>query len=566
MTLEQILHDVVPLLLLALGLGALMERLKQSSIVGFLLAGTILGPGVLNYVQNEEVIKGIAQLGVALLMFSIGLEFSFRRLRSLGPVALGGGALQLIITGAAAAGVAAAVGLEARVAIAVGLMVGPTSTAAVMRVLIDRAQLDSIYGRNALGMNLLQDLAVVPLVLGITALGSTGTFGDVATQVGRQFGVLLGVMAAFWVVSKFVLPRILGSRIVSVNRELSILLAVVTCLGAVWIAQSLGLSPTLGAFIAGMLLGESPFSTQIRADVGALSTLFVTLFFASIGLLADVPWAVANWQIIALGSVGALLGKALIVWFIVRRFGYTHGDAVATGVCMASVSEFAVVLGQIGRAEGAIGDDVFKYMVSLALVTIFCTPLLVMAAPRLARLVEGLMVRLRLVSLRHTQMIRRSEGLRDHVIVVGMGPAGRAVVEALREADIPVLVVELNVRTVAAARALGIKAEVGDASTEAVLTGVRVGTARALVVALPDYQAAARVIQQVKAMRPGLPVIARARYHAYLDELARAGAHVVVDEEGETGRALGRHVMTAINRPAESSSPPVPDQPPPAAL
>ncbi|MCC6575520.1 MAG: cation:proton antiporter [Planctomycetes bacterium] len=548
MNLDEILRDVVPLLVLALVLGAVMDRLKQSAIVGYLLAGTILGPGILKYVQNREVIEGVAQLGVALLMFSIGLEFSFRRLRSLGRIALGGGSLQIVVTGLVASGIALAAGLDGRSAVAVGLMVGPTSTAAVLRVLVERGQIDSIYGRNALGMNLFQDLAVVPLVLTMTALGSTGTVGQIAAQIGLQIGVLLGVVVGFLLVSKFVLPLVLRTRVVSANRELSILLAVVTCLGAAWIADSLKLSPTLGAFIAGMLLGESPFSTQIRADIGALSTLFVTLFFASIGLLVDIPWALAHWQIVLAGAAGALLIKSIIVWLIVRRFGFTHHDAVATGICMASISEFAVVLGQIGFKGGAVTPDLFNFIVSCALITIFCTPLLVVIAPRIGRFVEETLLRTKMVSMRYTQLVKRAEGMRDHVIVVGMGPAGRAVVDVLRASATALIVVELNPRTVAAARAEGIKAEVGDASTEAVLHAVKIDTARAVVVALPDHQASARVIQQVKALRPGLPIIARARYHVYTEELGRAGAHVVVDEEEEIGRALSEHVANAVRK------------------
>ncbi|MBI3092451.1 MAG: cation:proton antiporter [Candidatus Tectomicrobia bacterium] len=359
------LTDYLVVLAAALLLGVVFERLRQNAILGYLLAGMLLGPRALNLVHGEEVVRGLAELGVALLLFAIGLEFSLRRLLRLGRIGLGGGTLQLLLTGGAAAAVGWAVGMAPTPTIAVAAMVSLSSTACVLRVLLDRAEIDSVHGRGALGILLLQDVAVVPLVLLISILGGATSAAGVPAVVGRALLLIVGLAGAFYLTSTYLLPRLFGTTVLSRNRELLILLAAILALGSAWAAHRLGLSPAVGAFFAGVLLAESPFALQIRADVGALRTLFATLFFASLGMVAHPGWLLEHWRLVA-GLAGAIVvGKALLAAGVAVLLRYPLRHAMAMGLCLAQVGEFSFVMAEEAVERGVIADDTFLLFVSV---------------------------------------------------------------------------------------------------------------------------------------------------------------------------------------------------------
>jgi len=546
MDIWHLLLDIVILLAIALTLGVLFERLKQSAILGYLAAGALLGPGALNLVSNRPAVSAMAEVGVALLLFTIGLEFSWRRLRRLGAIALGGGTIQVVLTALLAAIAARAIGLDSSAAIAVGAIVAPSSTACVLRMLTDRAELESIYGRNSLGILLLQDVALVPLILLVSMLGSGGSAGAILWGIGRAVVLSILFVGGYYFFSTYVFPKLIDVTVTSRNRELPILFAVVICLGGAWAAHALSLSPTLGAFIAGFLLAESPYATQIRADVSSLRTLFVALFFTSIGMLADLTFIRSEWRMVACVVAAIIVGKALVVWPIARIFGSLHRHALATGICLAQVGEFSFVLAQIALSDGVLDDHIFRLIVSATVATLFLTPYLVTVAPVSGEWVEERLVGLGIVSAPMQAPSATSGKLAGHVIIVGFGPAGQRVTEALRAAEIPTVVVELNPRAVALAKRHGVHAEVGDASQEQILEHVQVASARAVVVTVPDHRTALQVISQVRALAPHGKVIARARYHLYAKDLEQAGAHVIIDEEQQVGSLLGLEVIKHI--------------------
>lgn len=272
MDLWNALFDILMLLITALVLGVVCVRFRQSPLLGYLAAGTLLGPNALQFISNEREVTAMAELGVALLLFTIGLEFSWQRLRHLGVAALGGGTAQVFVTLALGATAASLLGISFRGAIAMGAVVALSSTATVLRTLVSRTEIDSLHGRYALGILLIQDIAVVPLVLLVTVLVGQGSPLQVSTEILKTFAWAMTLFIGFYLLFTLVVPRILRIDSLHRNRELPILLAIVTGLGSAWGSHKLGLSPALGAFVAGMLLAESPFATQIRADIGS-STL-----------------------------------------------------------------------------------------------------------------------------------------------------------------------------------------------------------------------------------------------------------------------------------------------------
>ncbi len=550
MNLWTALLDVLILLLAALLLGAFCERLKQSAILGYLLAGTLLGPHALDLMPSHKAVATIAELGVALLLFTIGLEFSWRRLRSIGPIALGGGTVQVLLTGAIATGACMILGLSGRSALAVGALISLSSTACVLRLLVSRAEIDSVYGRNALGILLLQDIAVVPLVLVVTALGGEG--GTSAAQIGWDMCLAAGVaallVASLYLLLNYVVPLLLRAKEAARNRDLPILLAMVTAVGAAWVSHKLGLSPVLGAFVAGLLLAESPFATQIRADVAPLRTLFVTLFFSSIGMLSNPAWVLEHWALVGAVVAAIILGKAIVVFGVARLFRSPLGHAAATGVCLAQVGEFSFVLAEVSRQSQLIDRHLFELIVAATIGTLFITPFLVALAPRLGRVVGrfGLGGHEAVHFLDKASYPRDTE-MNGHIVIVGFGPAGQCVADALKkDPRIPIVVVELNANSAATAHSAGLRTYLGDAGRAEVLEHVRVGVAAAVVVTVPDPAAARQIIEQVRSLSPRTPVIARARYHLYYADLVQAGADTVIDEEQRVGLQLASAVCEKL--------------------
>jgi len=543
-----VLLDILVLLLTAIVLGSLFERLKQSAILGYLIAGTLLGPNALNVMANHEEVAAIAELGVALLLFTIGLEFSWSRLRSIGRMALGGGILQVLLTGALSTWVCTFLGLDWRPALAIGAMIALSSTACVLRLLVNRTEIDSVYGRNTLGILLLQDVAVVPLAIVVTVLGGKGSAAQIGWEIGRAVGMATLLVGALYLLLNFLVPRLLRAKEAARNRELPILLAIVTAVGAAWVSHKVGLSPILGAFVAGILLAESPFATQIRADVGPLRTLFVTLFFSSIGMLSNPAWAVEHWPTIAAVVAAIVFGKALVVSVVVRLFRSSPGHAVATGICLAQVGEFSFVLAGIAQHGKLIDSNLFELVITATIVTLFITPYLISFAPHLSKAVCRL-------TARGTQELRASrETSRDpntklssHIVIVGFGPAGQVAAEELiKEQEAPVIVVELNPGSAAKAQANGFRTYIGDATRTEVLEKLNLEAARIVVVTPPDPTTVRQIIEQVHSFSPETPIIARARYHMYRSSLTLAGAQAVVDEEEEVGLRIAFEVRRIL--------------------
>lgn len=532
--------DFVLLLGAALLMGILFGRLRQNPIGGYLMTGILLGPSGLGIVRSGDAIEIIAELGVALLLFTIGLEFSWKRLRAFGKLAAWGGTLQIVLTLALFAVPGVLAGLPAEEAVIASAAVALSSTAVTLRVLTDRGELDSLHGRNALGILLLQDLAVVPLVLLVSALSGEGDHWSSLREFGLRVFQGLLLVVAMVIASRFVLPRLLHAASSFRIRDLPILLAVAVFLGAAWAAHALGLSPILGTFVAGMLLAETPFAEQIRADVVPLRAAFVTVFFASIGMLVKLPSApMGAW---ALGfALLIVTGKAAVVALVVRLLGRPSTEAWRTGFALAQIGEFSFLLIGMASRVGLISEGVFQVLLSAALLTLFATPYLIAAAPRLAGILTRRSAR------RVPDELPTGTPARDRVIVVGFGPAGRSVVQALQEAAMPFIVLELNPNTVGAFRS-ELPIMLGDATQPEILEHVGLADAGAFVVTLPDSQAVRLIARQAKLLAPQVPVIARARHHIHVPDLLEAGANQVADEEEIIGHELARRLREVLGR------------------
>ncbi len=547
----EVWNFLLQLLLLLTGallIGMLFERFRQSAILGYLIAGMALGPNGFALVSGESGVPVIAELGVSLLLFAIGLEFSAKRLLRLGSVAGVGGLVQVIVTLLLAAAVGLVLGLPGKGALAIGAAVALSSTACVLRLLTDRGEIESVHGRTALGMLLLQDIAVVPLVLFVTMLAGEGDLADMALGLAKAVGLIVALVAGFRLLARYVIPRVMEQLSLSRDRELLVLLAVVLAIGSALAAHQLELSPALGAFLAGIMLAESPFATQIRADIGGLRILFVTLFFASVGMLGDPHWIITHAPSVSAVALLILGGKTLVVTAVALAFRLPLRYAFATGVALAQVGEFGVVIAGIAQSGQLLDDGSFRLLVSGTLVSLFATPLLIRIAVPAGAALEWLVLRRRLGQTEEREDPDKTKPL---VMVIGFGPAGHQVATMLREQGrARCLVVDLRPGRIDLAESLGFRTALGDANSLEFLIHHGLENAAAVVITVPNHRDVVRIVGAIRTLQNEIAIVARARYHDFADEIAGAGANVLVDEEELTGRRLAIAVRGILREPS----------------
>ncbi len=537
MDLWGILGDIVVLLAASLLLGGIFSRMKQSPVVGYMLAGMLLGgPGSVHLVGSQHEIEAIAELGVSLLLFSLGLEFSLERLKGLGAKPLMGGFLQVVLTVVVVAGAAMLFGLSTKASIAFGAMVSVSSTAIVLRILMERAELDMPHGRNCLAVLLTQDVAVVPLALLMTILGSDGGMVDIAMSVGKLIAAGAGLVLVLYLLNT-VAVFALGTLTLHRNRELTVILAVVTGLGAAWASHAIGVSPALGAFAAGMLLGSSAFATQIRADVSSLRVVLLTLFFSAVGMVADPLWIINHWYIVASVAALVMACKMIVIWGIFQGLGQTTRVASATGIALAQISEFAFVLGNIGRASGVVSPDLYALVVSITIVSFFVSAIFVPAAPRYGHIIA------RLLGTKNMDEDQQSKKpYIPDVIIIGFGPAGQLAAQPFVDKNIHLTVIDLNEKGIRKAIKLGFHGYVGDATQHDVLEHAQITKAKAVVITVPHRDAGMSILEHVRQHAPHVHIMTRSRHQIHTDDFIAAGSHIVVGDEEHVGASMATHL------------------------
>jgi len=525
------LADLLLLVGLAFALGLVARKFKQSPIIGYLAAGAVAGPMLF----NTDAVSNVAELGVALLLFSIGLEFSFHRLKAFGGKIIVGGVLQILVN----SGIFFTIlfpFLGTGNAVLIGIMVALSSTAVVLRVLVDTASMDSIRGRLSLGILLVQDIAVPPVLLIIGVLGGTEPSTGLLIQTARIVGSLFGLIIIFYLVFYLVLPRLLLTEGTFAERDLVVLLTILAGIGSAWAAHSLGLSAALGAFVAGLLVGESPFAHQMRADIGSIRTLFLTLFFTSIGMLLDVQWLISHLPVVVAAALIVFIGKAVITFVIARMSGIAPVPAMATGITLAQVGEFSLITASAAATAGVFPEHLLSLTAATAVVSMFLAPYMVIYANPIA---YWLRQRFSLpTGLNDGPELK--EGLSSHcaVYIVGFGPAGRQIVEQLEDDDVVFHVVELNPVSARKARELGHHVHVGDAASPDFLLETGIADARVVVITVPDPESSSTIIRLIRSIAPDTFILVRARYQVSCERLKKAGADMLVNEEETIGMVL----------------------------
>jgi len=540
-----ILQDLVILIAVAIPVVALAQRFKIPSVVGFLATGVLIGPHALALIQDVEAVQHLAEIGVILLLFVIGLELSLSKIIALGPSIVRAGALQVGGTMAVIALLVLGLGLSIEKAIVVGALVSLSSTAVVLRVYGDRDALDTPHGRIIVGILIFQDLAIVPLMLVIRTIGGTdSSAASILTTIGISFVVVVGLLLT----GRYVVPWLLKHLARFDARELFTLAIMLFGLGAAVLTARFGLSLALGAFLAGLIISESDYGSQAMSDVLPFRDTFSGIFFISVGMLLDAGVLIANPGPVLFAVAAVVLIKAIITTLATLTLRRPLQVSLMTGIALAQIGEFSFVLATVALPLGLLSAAENQLFLGTAVITMLATPFLIAAAPGTTR---RLCRALDLATLPTAdEATDAPDELRDHVVIVGYGVNGRNVARVVDGVGIPYVIVEQNGRVVESAQQDGQPIVYGDATQLHTLERVGVARARVLVLAIASPSDELRSVAIARQLNPGIRIVVRTRFVASIRELEGVGADEVIAEEFETSLEIFSRVLRHYEIPS----------------
>jgi len=544
------LLDITVIFAISVAAVLVCHRLRIPSVVGFLLAGIVAGPSVSGLVRSAEQIELISEIGVVLLLFVIGLEFSLSHLVDLRRQLFVSGSVQLLGTAAIVGIGTYLLGSTVAQSTYIGFVVALSSTAVVLKLMQDRAELESPHGRMVFGVLVFQDIAVVPIMLAAPLLAGVATVGSGAAVLTALLTVA-GVLLVGFLLYRWVVPWLLY-RITRTGSTEAFLLGVLgICTGIALMTQAAGLSLALGAFLAGIIISESEYSHQAVGVILPFRDVFMSLFFVSIGMLLDIGYLLDNPVRIAILTAGIIVIKPLVGTVSGLALGLPIRSAVLGGVALGQIGEFSLVAIQAAVVVGLVGSEMYQTVLDTAVASMLLAPALIAAGPRLALAAQGLPLPQRMREGRFSEVPAADHTPRDHVVIIGFGVTGRNVARTAASFDIPYAIIEMNADTVLAQRKAGDHVSYGDATNEAVLRTAGAHNARAIVVAINDSAAARRITQTARRIAPQAFLIVRTRYLKEVEALHELGADEVVADELEISIEVYSRVLARFLVPRE---------------
>ncbi|MEW5704635.1 MAG: monovalent cation:proton antiporter-2 (CPA2) family protein [Pseudomonadota bacterium] len=537
------LLDVLFLLIAAVIVVPIAQRLRLSPILGYLIAGAVIGPYGFAILANVEGTKTLAIFGVVFLLFMIGLELSVERLRVMSRLVFGFGAAQVLLCGVALGGLAIWFGQTGGAAILIGAGLALSSTALVLQTLVERGELASRVGRTSLGILLFQDLAVGPLLL------LAGMLGQDAASIPEALGLTavraVTALAAIYVFGRFLLRPIYRAIALAGNPEILSAMTLLIVLGIGWATERIGISMGLGAFLAGMMLAETEYRHQVAADIQPLRGIFLGLFFMTVGMLIDLPLILTHAVTVGLIVLGILAVKTVLIVGMCRVFGYPWHRGLHIGLLLAQGGEFAFILFGAGMQFGVLPPATGQLLLAAVALTMALTPFLAMLGTTLSRA----MMQAREPEVE--EIAEETERLIGHVIVAGFGRQGQTVARILTERGVPYVAIDRDANNVTLWRARKLPVYFGDASRPDILQAAGATRALAAVIAIDDMAATERTFEVLRRDFPDLRIVVRARDHHHGRALESAGAAAAVSEALETSLQLAGTVLRVVGASEE---------------
>ncbi|WP_406656770.1 cation:proton antiporter [Methanolobus sp. ZRKC2] len=512
------------------------HRLRLSPVLGFLVTGILAGPHGLGIITGIEEVEALAEIGIIFLLFTIGIEMSIKDLWDIKRAVLLGGGLQVVITTALVYYICRYLELSPGTSLFMGFLVSLSSTAIVLKLLQEKGEMYTPYGKTSLGILIFQDIIIVPMILLTPILA--GVPGD--SEGGAAAFLLkgLGIIVLVVISARWIMPALLFQIVKTRNKELFLVSIIFIALATAWLTSNAGLSLALGAFLAGLIISESEYSHQAIGNIMPFKDIFMSFFFVSIGMLLDINFFTSNFALLfALAGFVTIL-KSLTVGAVTFLLGYPFRTSLITGMGLSQVGEFSFVLAGFGIGVGLINGELYQIFLAVSILTMAATPFVITSSHNVADnilkrtsnriLVNGI------YSKSLTQVPEEEEKISDHMIVIGYGFNGKTVSNAARTAGIPYMVIETNPETVRREKKRGEKILYGDATHEVVLESANISSARILVVGISDYIATRKIVEVAKRINPDIYILARTRYLKEMKELQKMGADEVIPEEYET--------------------------------
>ena len=552
---------LVVLLAVASAVLLVVSRLRLPPVVGYLVSGVLLGPHVLGHLSESNAVSTLAEIGVLLLMFTIGLEFDTQYFLRIRRAAIGGGTLQIGLTLLVALAMMPLLGWPLPTALAFGCVLALSSTAVVLKSLMDHGLLDSLAGRISLGILIFQDLSVVPMMILLPVSGGSAETMviDLVSALARA-GFLLGITL---LLSRRVMPRFLHLVSATRNQEMFLLVTLTLCLGMAWVSHLLGVSYALGAFLAGLILGGTDYAHQMSANILPFRDVFAGVFFIAMGMLFDPRVALSSWwQVLAL--LGAIIvGKTLVTAVSVAVFRFPLSIGLQVGLNLAQVGEFSFLLALMARTAGLVSEEAYKIFIAAAVASMLLAPLLTRWSPALASALAqatgGLLPAWERLARRYERSVldipvampQGGESMARHAVILGYGTVGRALGDVLLSNGVPFVALELDPDVVRDGRRRGHPVLYGDAGSDDLLRRCGVERARMVLVTLPDPVMARRVIRAARGMNRDLFILARRRRATEDEPLYQDGADEVIHETFEVGIEFIARVLRRMHVPKQ---------------
>lgn len=542
-----LLADVVILLGLSVLVILLFNYLKLPNVLGLLLTGIIVGPHGLSLIHAVHEVEILAEIGVVLLLFVIGLEFSLQSLMAIKKVVAVAGSVQVLGTVAIATAIFVAIDFPVNQAVFLGFLFSLSSTAIVLKLLQDKAEIDSPHGKISLAVLIYQDVIVVLFMLLTPILAGKGD--NVAQAVFLMLGKSAVVIVLVVLGARYVVPELLYRVARTQSKDLFIITIVVLCFSVAYLTFSMGLSLALGAFMAGLVISESEYSHQATSNILPFRELFTSFFFVSIGMLLDVSFLFSHLHWVVLFTLLVAVLKAIIAGLAALVLRYPPRTVIMVGLSLFQVGEFAFILSAVGMQNELLNTDLYQYFLCISIATMSITPFVFMYAEQLVSTVYRIPVP-GAVKRRVTGTDWRSETkpddtsyLKDHIVIIGYGLNGRNVALAAKHAQIPYAILELNPDTVLLEKANGEHIYYGDGSSMEALNHVHVELARVVVVAISDPVATKQAIATIRSITQTPHIIIRTRFVHEMNENLKLGANDVIPEEFETSIEIFTRVL-----------------------
>ena len=541
-----ILGDLVVVFGCAAPVVYLFHRLKQSPIVGFVLSGVLIGPFSLSLIRDVTNVNTLAILGVMILLFSLGLEFSLKKLMETrvavfvtGPLQMAGTAIPVIL-------LARHLGVSTGTGLIYGILIAVSSTTVLMKMLAERSEVDSLHGRIGLGISIFQDLCTVPMIVAIPLLASgKAVLPAVLTALGKAAVIIAAVV----MVARYLFPILLGGILRTRSKELFLITSVFMFLGTAWVTSIAGISLALGSFLAGLILSESEYGHQIFAEVRPFRDSLNSLFFISVGMLVDPVVIVRNLAAILGMSAALIIGKALITTVAAVASRVPLQVGILTGVALAQIGEFSFIILQASAAVGLVTARAYQTLLTSSLLTMVFTPVLFGVARRLVGRRDWEQTKWPTWAKATELGLAAPAVLEDHVIICGFGVGGRNIARVLKANRIPYIVLDLNAQSVTEARDEGEPVLFGDCSSAHILELAGIHRARVIVFAISDPFAARLAVGVARRMNRELVILTRTKYVADMDALWDTGSTEVIAEEFEAALELVTRILRVYNAP-----------------